>query len=114
MTKKKPTPSVIRSAKTLLEKNGYTVRKLRPHPQIGDIVRFRDTTTPMDVLIVFHQTDDATPEDVYDFGGVQVGRGTYQQLYTEPLWVDREEWQKDDGAYKIVGRIDLTSITFNH
>lgn len=106
--------AAINRAKRLLEKNGYTVAKYRPDPRIGDVVRFHEGDKPYDVLITFYQTDSVTPEDVYAFGGVQVGRGTYLQLCTEPLWIDQNEWQKDDGQYEVIGHIDLSGITLIH
>ena len=105
-------PLTIAASKKLLEANGYTVNKCREDPKIGDVVRMgRDNGDTMDILITFHQTDDATDDDIFDFGGVEVAIGTYDQLYTEPCWIDRDEWAKDDGQYQVVGHVDLSGFT---
>ncbi len=105
-------PLTIAASKKLLEANGYTVNKCREDPKIGDVVRMgRDNGDTMDILITFHQTDDATDDDIFDFGGVEVAVGTYKQLYTEPCWIDRDEWAKDDGQYQVVGHVDLSEFT---
>lgn len=97
----------IAAAKKLLEAEGYTLTKKRPDPRIGDVVRFYGDDGDHDVLITFHQTDDATPDDVYDFGGVIVSEQGYADQYTEACWIDRDEWAKDDGQYEVVGHVNL-------
>lgn len=105
-------PKSITAAKKLLESNGYEVKMKRPDPKIGDVVRFdTDEDGICDVLITFHQTDDTTIDDVYDFGGVVVSEGRWDDLNTDAHWIDREEWAKDDGQYTIVGHVDLSKYT---
>ena len=105
-------PLTVAAAKKLLEANGYTVNKRREDPKIGDVVRMDDGDgKTMDILITFHQTDITGPDDVFTYGGVEVAVGTYHQLYTEPCWIDRDEWAKDDGQYKVVGHVDLSGFT---
>jgi hypothetical protein len=108
-------PNPILTAKRLLEKNGYRVTPIRPDPQIGDIIRFwyADSTCD-DVLITFHQTNDVTPEDVYDFGGVVVAQCTHRQMDTDNYWINRNEWQQDAGDYELVGHVDLSGFTLKH
>ena len=98
----------INAAKKLLEKAGYTVTMNRPDPRIGDVVRFKSSdSTYEDMLITFHQLDPATADDVYDFGGVIVSEKRYADIYTEPCWIDRDEWAKDDGTYEVIGHVNL-------
>ena len=97
--------SPIQTAVDLLKKNGYAVTKKRADPRIGDVVRFRDEKA--DLLITFHQTDRQTPDDSYTFGGVIVGRNVYAKLYVDNLWIDRNEWAKDDGQYEVIGHVNL-------
>lgn len=106
MAKKK---DPIAEAKALLTANGYEVKSRRPDPKIGDVVRFRDDG--MDVLIAFHQTDAIERGDEYVFGGVPMHIGGYDDIYTEPMWIDRNEWAKDDGQYEVIGHVDLTKYT---
>ena len=109
MAKKK---DPIAEAKALLTANGYEVKSRRPDPKIGDVVRFRDDG--MDVLIAFHQTDAIERGDEYVFGGVPMHIGGYDDIYTEPMWIDRREWEQNDGAYEVVGHVDLTKYTKIH
>ena len=97
----------IAAAKKLLEAEGYTLTKKRPDPRIGDVVRFYGDDEDYDVLITFHQLDDATPEDTYDFGGVIVSERKYEYQHTDSMWIDRDEWAKDDGQYEVVGHMNL-------
>jgi hypothetical protein len=104
--------SPILTAVDLLKKNGYTVTKKRADPRIGDVVRFRDELTdgvPDEVLITFHQTepDPGNTEDVWDFGGVIVSKKKWVEQYTEAMWIDRNEWAKDDGQYEVIGHVNL-------
>lgn len=111
--KKKQDP--ILAAKKLLESKGYTVKVNRPDPRIGDVVRvwaWEDKRGVLcDMLVTFNQTDSTGPDDVYRFGGVYVHCGTYEAMYTELVWIDSEEWAKDDGQYEVIGHVDLSKLT---
>jgi hypothetical protein len=111
MSRKKQDP--ILAAKRLLESKGYTVKTNRPDPRIGDVVRFRDDTsdTLNSVLITFHQTEPTGPDDSFVFGGVHIHSGTYDTMFTESMWIDSEEWAKDDGQYEVIGHVDLSKFT---
>ena len=111
MTTKKQDPT--EAAKKLLESKGYTVKANRPDPRIGDVVRFKDAQNLelYNMLVTFHQTDSTGPDDVYRFGGVYVHSGTYEAMYTEPVWIDSVEWAKDDGQYEVIGHVDLSKFT---
>ena len=114
MTRKKQDP--IEAAKKLLERKGYTVKANRPDPRIGDVVRFRDEAGSdggklKTVLITFHQIKPSALDDVWAFGGVYVHSGTYEAMYTEPVWIDSVEWAKDDGQYEVIGHVDLSKFT---
>lgn len=109
------TKAQINAAKKLLEKEGFTVTKTKPgyeviqkrtDPRIGDVVRFHMDMN-CDVLVTFHQTDDASTDDVYSFGGVVVSEQNYNDMHTEHFWIDRNEWAKDDGKYEVIGHVDL-------
>ena len=106
MTKKK---DPIEDAKALLLASGYTIKRNRADPRIGDVVWM--APGGQELLITFHQTDDATKADVYDFGGVIVSVTNYANQDTEIFWINRNEWAKDDGMYKVVGHVDLTKYT---
>lgn len=100
--------TTIRAALKLLEKEGYTVTKKRQDPRIGDVVRFKcDEGEPYDVLITFHQTDNSYDGDQYDFGGVIVSEMKYADQSTDAIWIDRNEWAKDDGQYEVIGHVNL-------
>jgi hypothetical protein len=112
MTRKKQDP--IEAAKKLLESKGYTVKANRPDPRIGDVVKVWDEAGMKvlhTMLVAFHQTDSTGPDDTYHFGGVYVHSGTYDAMYTEPVWIDSVEWAKDDGQYEVVGHVDLSKFT---
>jgi hypothetical protein len=103
------TKAQINAAMKLLKKEGYTVNKKRPDPRIGDVVRMEgDRGELIDLLITFRQIDSATLEDVYEYGGIVVSEQTYMDQYTDSMWIDRNEWAKDDGQYEVVGHVDLT------
>lgn len=106
MTKKK---NPIEEAKALLLASGYSVKSNRPDPRIGDVVLI--ASEGHEVLITFHQAPGATMDDVYVFGGVVVSRANYSDQNTDTYWIDRNEWAKDDGQYKVVGHVDLTKYT---
>lgn len=89
----------------LLKQQGYTVTKVRPDPRIGDVVRFHGEG-PYDVLITFHEL--GRNEDAYEYGGVVVSEQKYIDQCSEALWIDRNEWAKDDGQYEVIGHVDLT------
>lgn len=101
------TKARIAAAKKLLEAEGYTLTKKRPDPRIGDVVRFHEDDGDYDVLITFHQTDAAERDESYDFGGVIVSEQGYDYQDTDNLWIDRNEWVKDDGQYEVVGHVNL-------
>lgn len=103
MSTNKPAPAQIEAAKNLLQKEGYEIKKPRPDPRIGDVVRIKGSGKTFDALIVFHETSDAD----YQYGGVEVSTGDYCHIYTENLWIDREEWAKDDGQYTVIGHVNL-------
>ena len=110
MTRKKQDP--IEAAKKLLESKGYTVKTNRPDPRIGDVVKFKDDYAKLNTMLVtFNQTDSTGPDDVYRFGGCVVHSGTYEAMYTEPVWIDSVEWAKDDGQYEVIGHVDLSKFT---
>jgi hypothetical protein len=113
MATKKKDP--IAEAKALLTASGYEVKAKRPEPKIGDVVRmYQDDESTEDVLITVHQTDSHSADDVWNYGGVVVARGKYDDLYTDFMWIDRNLWAKDDGDYEVVGHIDLTKYTKIH
>lgn len=103
--------TLIEEAKKLLQKEGYEVKKKRPDPRIGDIVRIKESdgilTKVYNILITFHQTDNAAPDDMYDYGGVEISKGRYRDMDTEPIWIDRDEWAENDGKYTVIGHVDL-------
>jgi hypothetical protein len=110
-TRKKQDP--ILAAKKLLESKGYTVKAVRPDPRIGDVVRIWENGGGVlcNMLVTFNQTDSTGPDDTFRFGGVYVHSGTYEAMYTEPVWIDSEEWAKDDGQYEVIGHVDLSKFT---
>jgi len=112
MAKKK---DPIAEAKALLTASGYEVKAKRTDPKIGDVVRmYQDDESPEDVLITVHQTDSHTAADVWNYGGVVVACGKYDDLYTDFIWIDRNKWAKDNGAYEVIGHVDLTKYTKTH
>ena len=109
MTKKK-TP--IEAAKALLEKNGYTVKAIRPDPKIGDVVRtYEDDGSYNDVLITFREIDNSAHGDGFEFGGVAVSEAKREDQYPDMLWIDSAKWAKDDGQYQVIGHVDLSKFT---
>lgn len=99
----------ITAAKNLLERSGYSVKKKRDDPKIGDVIRFYDgCSDPYNVLITFHQTKPDNADDVWDFGGVIVSEGLYEDMNSDACWIDRNEWARDDGQYTVIGHIDLS------